>query len=76
MIAQHGRQIPRTPSFHGSQTMRRDALVRHFNFPRASHKSKISAVLFHEQIRVKFNEVCYNFTKEQLLFMCEHTDSQ
>jgi len=56
--------------------MRRDALVRHFNFPRASHKSKISAVLFHEQIRVKFNEVCYNFTKEQLLFMCEHTDSQ
>ena len=26
---------------HGSQTVRRDALVRRFDFPRASHKSKI-----------------------------------
>jgi len=31
-----------------SQTVRRDALVRRFNFPRASHKSKLSAVLFNE----------------------------
>jgi len=42
---------------HGSQTVRRDALVRPFNFPRASHKSKFTAVLFIELITVKFSAV-------------------
>jgi len=32
-------------------------LVRRFNFPRASHKSKLSAVLFIELINVKFSAV-------------------
>jgi len=29
---------------HGSQSMRRKALMRRFNFPRASHKPKLGAV--------------------------------
>jgi len=40
-----------------SQIVRRDALVRRFNFPLASHKSKLSGVLFIELITVKFNTV-------------------
>jgi len=46
---------------HGSQTARRDALVRCLNFLRASHTSKL-AVLFNELISVQF----YNFTQGQL----------
>jgi len=42
---------PRILSLHGSQTVRRDALVHRFNFPRASLKSKLSTVLFNESIR-------------------------
>jgi len=42
---------------NGSQTVRRDALVRPFNFPRASHKSKFTAVLFIELTTVKFSTV-------------------
>ena len=34
---------------HISQIVRRDALVRRFDFPGASHKSKLSAVLFKGQ---------------------------
>jgi len=33
------------------------ATVRRSNFPNASHKSKLSAVLFNELIRVKFRVV-------------------
>jgi len=41
----------------GSQTMRCNALVRRFNFLRASHKSKLSAVLFIELIIVKSSAI-------------------
>jgi len=37
-----------TLEVHGSQTMRRETLMRRFNFPRASHKRKLSAVLLIE----------------------------
>jgi len=39
---------------HGSQTVHCDAVLHHFKFPRASHKSKFSAVLFIELITIKF----------------------
>jgi len=39
--------------------VRRDALVRRLNFPRASHKRKFSAVLLIEVITMKFSAVIY-----------------
>jgi len=39
-------------------------LVRLFNFPRASHKHKLTADLFYELIRIKLIQCSiYNFTK-------------
>jgi len=52
-----------------SQTTRRDVVVGRFIFPRASHKSGVSAVLFIELITVNSVQF-YNFTQEQLYCSC------
>jgi len=57
---------------HGSQTMRRDALVRRFNFPRASHKIIFSAVLFNELTRVKISAVLLLYPRTIILLKSDH----
>jgi len=49
-------------------------LMRRFNFPRASYKSKRSVVLFIKLITVKVN--ANNFTNEQLFFKYSHADGR
>jgi len=62
------------PSTRGSQTVRRDALVGRFNFTRASHKSKLSAVLFIELPTVKFSAVLSFY--QSILLKCHHANSR
>jgi len=54
---------------HGSETVRR------FNFPRASDKSKLSAVLCNDLIRVKINAILQLYQRT-VVVKCNHADSR